>query len=224
MLEKRLEDESLTPPEKARIMTQLAALSRAAGVEPAAERRLLEALGCVPDHIPAIIALADFYADAERWTDLEAFLREVLDGDDCSRRAPGRARRRSAPPAGERAREARPRRGCVPDAGRRRSPAPRPPADQARARREPLQGAALARGRAPPLAAREPRGCGALSDRGRAGPLPRGARRDPQPAPREGARRCTRARSSSSRTTRPRCRRSPRSRWSKATTRRPPIC
>ncbi|MBS1121932.1 MAG: Tetratricopeptide 2 repeat protein, partial [Deltaproteobacteria bacterium] len=80
LLEKRLDDESLTPPEKARIMTQLAALSRAAGVEPAAERRLLEALGCVPDHIPAIIALADFYADAERWDDLEAFLREVLDG------------------------------------------------------------------------------------------------------------------------------------------------
>ncbi|HEU4726643.1 MAG TPA: hypothetical protein VFT22_02105, partial [Kofleriaceae bacterium] len=80
LLEKRLDDESLTPPEKARIMTQLAALSRAAGVEPAAERRLLEALGCVPDHIPAIIALADFYADAGRWEDLEAFLREVLDG------------------------------------------------------------------------------------------------------------------------------------------------
>jgi tetratricopeptide (TPR) repeat protein len=80
VLEKRLEDESLTPPEKARIMTQLAGLSRAAGVEPAAERRLLEALGCVPDHIPAIIALADFYADATRWDDLEMFLREVLDG------------------------------------------------------------------------------------------------------------------------------------------------
>ncbi len=80
VLEKRLEDDSLTPPEKARIMTQLAALSRAAGVEPAAERRLLEALGCVPDHIPAIVALADFYADATRWNDLEAFLREVLDG------------------------------------------------------------------------------------------------------------------------------------------------
>ena len=80
VLEKRLDDGSLTPPEKARIMTQLAALSRAAGVEPAAERRLLEALGCVPDHIPAIIALADLYADAARWADLEAFLREVLDG------------------------------------------------------------------------------------------------------------------------------------------------
>ncbi|TMQ19167.1 MAG: tetratricopeptide repeat protein, partial [Deltaproteobacteria bacterium] len=80
VLEKRLDDGSLTPPEKARIMTQLAALSRAAGVEPAAERRLLEALGCVPDHLPAIVALADFYADAERWSDLEAFLREVLEG------------------------------------------------------------------------------------------------------------------------------------------------
>ncbi|MBA3459689.1 MAG: tetratricopeptide repeat protein, partial [Deltaproteobacteria bacterium] len=80
VLEKRLEDESLTPPEKARIMTQLAALSRAAGVEPAAERRLLEALGCVPDHLPAIVALADFYADAQRWNDLEAFLRSILSG------------------------------------------------------------------------------------------------------------------------------------------------
>ncbi|HEY4177231.1 MAG TPA: tetratricopeptide repeat protein [Kofleriaceae bacterium] len=78
VLEKKLEDESLTPPEKARIMTQLAAFSRAAGVEPAAERYLLEALGCMPDHIPAIVALADFYADRERWDDLEAFLRETL--------------------------------------------------------------------------------------------------------------------------------------------------
>jgi tetratricopeptide (TPR) repeat protein len=80
VLEKRLEDGSTTPPEKARILTQLAALSRAGGVEPAAERYLLEALGCVPDHIPGIVALADFYADASRWNDLEAFLREVLDG------------------------------------------------------------------------------------------------------------------------------------------------
>ena len=80
VLEHRLDDGSLAPPEKARIMTQLAALSRAAGVEPAAERRLLEALGCVPDHIPAIIALADFYADAARWTELEASLHEILDG------------------------------------------------------------------------------------------------------------------------------------------------
>ena len=98
VLEKRLEDESLTPPEKARIMTQLAALSRAAGVEPAAERRLLEALGCVPDHIPAIVALADFYADADRWNDLEAFLREVLDGTLLAA-APAALDRRSASPA-----------------------------------------------------------------------------------------------------------------------------
>ena len=80
VLEHKLEDESLTPPEKARLLTQLAALSRAAGVTPASERRLLEALGTVPDHIPAIVALADFYADAERWTDLEAFLKDILDG------------------------------------------------------------------------------------------------------------------------------------------------
>ncbi|MGE5184465.1 MAG: tetratricopeptide repeat protein, partial [Acidobacteriota bacterium] len=80
LLEKKLEDETLTPPEKARLLTQLAALSRTAGVEPAAERRLLEALGTVPDHLPAIVALSDFYADRERWNDLEAFMREILDG------------------------------------------------------------------------------------------------------------------------------------------------
>ena len=80
VLEKKLEDEALTPPEKARILTQLAALSRSAGVTSVTERRLLEALGTVPDHIPAIVALADFYADAERWSDLEAFMRDVLDG------------------------------------------------------------------------------------------------------------------------------------------------
>ncbi len=78
LLEKRLELDTLAPPEKARLYTQLAALARVAGVEPAAERRLLEALGCVPDHLPAVVALADFYADAERWTELEGFLREVL--------------------------------------------------------------------------------------------------------------------------------------------------
>jgi tetratricopeptide (TPR) repeat protein len=80
VLERKLEDEALTPAEKAALLTQLAALSRAAGVEPAAERRLLEALGTVPDHLPAIVALADLYADAKRWNDLEAFLRQILDG------------------------------------------------------------------------------------------------------------------------------------------------
>ena len=80
MLEAQLEAGGLPPHERARILTQLAALSRAAGVEPAAERRLLEALAAIPDHVPAIVSLADFYADAARWSDLEAFLRESLDG------------------------------------------------------------------------------------------------------------------------------------------------
>jgi len=88
VLEHKLEDETLTPPEKARLLTQLAALSRLAGVTPAAERRLLEALGTVPDHVPAIVALADFYADAERWNDLEAFLKEILDGTTLGPDAP----------------------------------------------------------------------------------------------------------------------------------------
>jgi tetratricopeptide (TPR) repeat protein len=78
LLENRLGTGELPVAEKARILTQLAALSRAAGVEPAAERRLLEALAAVPDHLPAVVALADFYADRERWEDLESFLREVL--------------------------------------------------------------------------------------------------------------------------------------------------
>lgn len=81
LLEARLGTPELPPAEKARILTQLAALSRAAGVEPAAERRLLEALAVVPDHLPAVVALADFYADRERWEDLEAFLRETLEND-----------------------------------------------------------------------------------------------------------------------------------------------
>lgn len=81
LLENRLGTGELPVAEKARILTQLAALSRAAGVEPAAERRLLEALAAVPDHLPAVVALADFYADRERWEDLESFLREVLEGE-----------------------------------------------------------------------------------------------------------------------------------------------
>lgn len=81
LLENRLGTAELPPAEKARILTQLAALSRAAGVEPAAERRLLEALAVVPDHLPAVVALADYYADRERWQDLEAFLRETLEGE-----------------------------------------------------------------------------------------------------------------------------------------------
>ncbi len=80
LLESRLTDPALPAVEQAKLLTQLAALSRLAGVEPAAERRLLEALSAVPAHLPAIVALADFYADAERWDDVEAFLREQLEG------------------------------------------------------------------------------------------------------------------------------------------------
>jgi tetratricopeptide (TPR) repeat protein len=80
LLENRLGTPALPVQERARILTQLAALSRAAGVEPAAERRLLEALALVPDHLPAVVALADYYADRERWDDLESYLREVLEG------------------------------------------------------------------------------------------------------------------------------------------------
>jgi tetratricopeptide (TPR) repeat protein len=78
LLAKRLEDQALVSGEKARIHTQLAALSRAAGVEPAAERHLLEALASEPGHVPAVVALADFYAERDRYADLEAFLRETL--------------------------------------------------------------------------------------------------------------------------------------------------
>lgn len=81
LLETKLEDRSLAPVERARVLTQLAALSRAAGVIPASERRLLEALNAAPDHAPAMVALADSYADAGRWSDLETFLREILEGD-----------------------------------------------------------------------------------------------------------------------------------------------
>lgn len=78
LLATRLEDQALHHEERARLLTQLAALSRAAGVDPAAERHLLEALSTVPGHVPAIVALADLYADTERWATLEAFLRDIL--------------------------------------------------------------------------------------------------------------------------------------------------
>jgi Tfp pilus assembly protein PilF len=78
LLAKRLEDPSMAVIEKARIHTQLAALSRAAGVEPAAERHLLEALTHDPGHVGAIVALADFYAERDRDQDLTDFLRDVI--------------------------------------------------------------------------------------------------------------------------------------------------
>jgi Tfp pilus assembly protein PilF len=88
LLEHRLEDDSLPADEKARIYTQLAALARNAGkgrgfggngvIELVAERRLEEALGALPGHLPAVVALADLYDDAGRWDDLEQFVREIL--------------------------------------------------------------------------------------------------------------------------------------------------
>jgi tetratricopeptide (TPR) repeat protein len=78
VLEARLEDKALDRREAARIHTQLAALARQAGVDIAAERRLAEALEADPTHLPAIIARADFLGQAQRFEDLEAFLREAL--------------------------------------------------------------------------------------------------------------------------------------------------
>ena len=78
LLEQRLTDAALEPGERARVLTQLAALARAAGIELVAERRLTEALAADRGHVPSVVALADLYADAERWDDLEVFLRETL--------------------------------------------------------------------------------------------------------------------------------------------------
>jgi tetratricopeptide (TPR) repeat protein len=79
VLSRRLEDTSLGGEEKARVLTQLAALARAAGIDAVAEHRLQEALTASPQHFPAAVALGDLFADAQRWIDLEQFLRSVLD-------------------------------------------------------------------------------------------------------------------------------------------------
>ncbi len=78
LLETRLDGGELAPAERARVLTQLAALARAAGIEMVAERRLAEALAADGGHVPALISLADLYADALRWDDLERFLRDTL--------------------------------------------------------------------------------------------------------------------------------------------------
>ncbi|MCA9679036.1 MAG: hypothetical protein KC464_28655, partial [Myxococcales bacterium] len=79
LLETRLEDTSLPAEEKARVLTQLAALARGAGVEMVAERRLAEALAASPRHVAAMIALADLYGDAGRWDELVTFLKDQLE-------------------------------------------------------------------------------------------------------------------------------------------------
>ncbi|MBK9033603.1 MAG: tetratricopeptide repeat protein [Myxococcales bacterium] len=78
LLEQRLVDVELAPAERARVLTQLAALARIGGIELVAERRLIEALAADPGCVPAVIALADLYGDAARWDDLELFLRGAL--------------------------------------------------------------------------------------------------------------------------------------------------
>jgi len=78
LLETRLDSEEIDSYERARLLTQLAALARQAGVDAAAERRLDEALEAVPDHLPAVIARADLFSSSSRWQDLEVFLNEML--------------------------------------------------------------------------------------------------------------------------------------------------
>ncbi len=78
LLNSRLGAASLEDEDRAEILTQLAALSRQAGVEAAAERRLEEALEIRPTHLPAILGLADLLESGERWQGLEIFLTDVL--------------------------------------------------------------------------------------------------------------------------------------------------
>lgn len=78
LLEKRLEDETISDEDRAQLLTQLGALARSAGIDVGAERRLAEALNVAPMHIPAIIAMADLMAETERFEDLAAFVDDVL--------------------------------------------------------------------------------------------------------------------------------------------------
>ncbi len=77
LLEKRLDDEELDPQEKTRILTQLGALARRAGVNAVAERRLEEALAAVPDHLPAVLAMADLLMEGARFAAVEDFIEKV---------------------------------------------------------------------------------------------------------------------------------------------------
>ena len=78
LLEARLAGASLEPLERAQVLTQLAALSRQAGVDAAAEKRLDEALVTVPDHLPAILARADLLAERQAWDNLIDFIEQVM--------------------------------------------------------------------------------------------------------------------------------------------------
>ncbi|HUS67692.1 MAG TPA: hypothetical protein VMZ28_24320 [Kofleriaceae bacterium] len=78
LLKGRLEGATLEPMERAQVLTQLAALSRQAGVDAVAQKRLLEALEVVPDHLPAILARADLMAEKKEWDGLIGFIEEVM--------------------------------------------------------------------------------------------------------------------------------------------------
>ena len=78
LLEARLSGAPLEPLERAQVLTQLAALSRQAGVDAAAEKRLDEALATVPDHLPAILARADLLAERSAWDKLLDFIEQVM--------------------------------------------------------------------------------------------------------------------------------------------------
>ncbi|HEU5059858.1 MAG TPA: hypothetical protein VFU21_25180, partial [Kofleriaceae bacterium] len=78
LLEARLSGAPLEPLERAQVLTQLAALSRQAGVDAAAEKRLDEALAAVPDHLPAILARADLLAERKGWDNLIDFIEQVM--------------------------------------------------------------------------------------------------------------------------------------------------
>jgi tetratricopeptide (TPR) repeat protein len=78
LLTKRLEDEALDDEEKAALFTQLAALSRQAGVDSAAEHNLNRALGVLATHLPAIFAKADLLFENKQHSQLHEFLIQVV--------------------------------------------------------------------------------------------------------------------------------------------------
>lgn len=94
VLERRLEDKQVGAAERVRVLTQLAALARAADLAPVAERRLLEAIAAAEHtaspraaQLAPVLALADLYRDAGRLAELETTLRDAL-GDPGDPNAP----------------------------------------------------------------------------------------------------------------------------------------
>jgi tetratricopeptide (TPR) repeat protein len=77
LLERRLEL-PLEDEERARVLTQLAALARRAGLDPLAERHVDGALALAPGHLPALVAKADLLQAASRYDELETFLEAAI--------------------------------------------------------------------------------------------------------------------------------------------------